>query len=244
MFNLYSNKTFVIMYHKIEEHKEGLKGICVRPKTFDRQMKYLYSRGFRTIPFKQLVEILKTKSKIPKKVFVLTFDDGYENNYTDAFPILKKYNFTATIFLNAGAIGKHYEYPRSGPAQKHLSAEQITEMSELIDFGSHCITHPVLTQISFNEVLEEIKTSKTIIEKITKKPVDTFCYPYGEYDRNIVDTVKKYYSGACTTKSCLVSENTDPYLIPRIELKELRSMSFRDIKSMGTVLIIATKPRG
>jgi peptidoglycan/xylan/chitin deacetylase (PgdA/CDA1 family) len=227
-FGQYSNKTFIITYHKIEEYRGGLRGLCVRQEIFDKQMKYLHSKGFRTIPLKKLIELLKTKSKIPKKVFVITFDDGYENNYTRAFPILKKYDFTATVFLNAGTIGKFYGYPRSPFKDKHLSAEQIAEMSAYLDFGSHSLTHPELTELSSDEIFKELRSSKDIIEKITGKPVDTFCYPFGDYDKSVVDTVKKMYAGACTTNPGLINNNTDPYTLPRFNFKEIKAMSLKD----------------
>lgn len=224
----YTNKIFIISYHKIDIYKGGLRGAYVSSKTFNRQMKYLYSKGYRTIPLERLTELLKTNRKIPKKVFVLTFDDGYENNYTNMFPILKKYNFTATIFLHAAALGKYYEYPRIPFAEKHLSERQIFEMSKYIDFGSHSLSHPELTKLSSKEIFNELYTSKKIIEKIIKKPVVTFCYPFGDYDERVVEITKKLYAGATTTQPGLVDNNTNPYLLPRFNFKEIRSMSFKD----------------
>ncbi len=227
-FKRYNDKTFIITYHKIEKFKEGLLGLAVSPENFDRQMKYLYSRGYRTISLNELIEILKVNGKIPKKVFVITFDDGYENNYSAAYPILKKYNFKATIFLNAGAIGKNYMYPSSKRPEKHLSANQIVEMSSFLDFGSHSMSHVKLSQLPDNEILRELTESKKVIEEIIKKPIDTFCYPFGDYSHEVVNITKSVYSGACTTNPDLIDSNSDAYTLPRFNFKEIKAMKLND----------------
>ena len=242
LYKKYSARTFILYYHKVDYYKGGFKGSSIKPETFDKQMAMFYKKGYRTISLTELVKIIKNKKNFPEKVFVITFDDGYENNYTNAFPVLKKYGFTATIFLNAGAIGKFWKYPRSVQPEQHLSASQIKEMSEYLDFGSHTVNHPDLTKISENEILNELSESKKIIEKISKKTVVTFCYPFGSYNENVVMSVKKIYEGACTTDAGLVSNKSNPYLLPRVELKEFYAMSPGDFfKNIGFYIKIFIK---
>lgn len=225
----YSGRTFIISYHRIEEFRGGLRGLCVRPPVFDAQLRYLHARGFRTISLSGLIELLKTGAPIPRKVFVITLDDGYENNYLNAFPVLKKYNFTATVFLHAEAIGKIYAYPRTPYPDRHLSRAQIAEMSGYLDFGSHSMSHPDLTELTPDKIFRELLDSKTAIEKIVKKPVDTFCYPFGRHNDAVKDITKKLYAGACTTRPGLVDGRSDPYSLPRFDFKETKAMGLNDI---------------
>ena len=235
----YSDKTFILCYHKIDYYHGGLKSICVSPETFDRQMKFLVERGYRTVSLTELITLLNKKKGIPRKIFVITFDDGYENNYKYAFPILKKYNFTATIFVTAGYIGKSYKYPGQ-PTEKHLTRKQIKEMNNYFEFGSHSLSHPKLTKISQKKLVFELQESKKIIEKIVGKQVNHFCYPFGNYDESVKETLKPTgYRSACTTQIGLVDKNTNPFAFPRFEFKEWSAMSLKDfVKSIDFYLKI------
>ncbi|MFN3966165.1 MAG: polysaccharide deacetylase family protein [Endomicrobiia bacterium] len=231
LYHRYKDKTFILTYHIVDEYQGGYKGLTVRPKTLDRQMKYLYNRGYKTIPLSELVQILKDKKEIPTKKFVLTFDDGYENFYKNALPILRKYGFTATVFITAGNIGKVCSYPHC-PPEKHLSKEQIKEISEFVDIGAHSVKHPDLTKISKEEVYIEAMESKNLLEKIIKKPVKIFCYPFGNYSEEVKSIIKETgFIGACSTERGLVDKNSDTYSLPRYEFKEFYALSPSDFLS-------------
>jgi len=227
----YNHTSFILVYHKINTYQgKGLRSLYVNPRTFNNQMNYLYRRGYRTIPLSELVDIISHKKPIPKKVFVLTFDDGYEDNYINAYGILKKYNFRGTIFLTAGYIGKEFSYPGQ-PPEKHLNIEQIKMAKDVYDYGSHTVSHPNLTKLTEEEIIYEITESKKIIQRITNQPINLFCYPFGEFgDDTIIRQllIKTGYIGACTTNPGLVSYRTDVYRLPRYEFKEIQSMSIHD----------------
>ena len=224
----YSNTTFILVYHKIEDYKSGLKSLYVSPAVFNSQMNYLHSRGYRTIQLSELVGLIKSRKPIPKKRFALTFDDGYENNYTNAYPVLKKYDFTGIIFLNAGYIGKLFQYPLQ-TKEKHLSVQQILEMRNTFEYGAHTMTHPRLIKISTAAANMEIRNSKKVIEKILDKPVTQFCYPFGEYNESIVQLVKKNkYAGACTLEKKLINNSANVYELTRFEFKQTGYMSVKD----------------
>jgi len=231
------DKTFILCYHKINYFKKGgLKSLFVRPGYFNLQMMYLKWRGYRTISLSELSHILKSGADIPRKVFVITFDDGYKDNYLNAYPILKKYNFRATIFLTVDNIGKKSSYPGE-PQEEHLSVDDIKNSSDVFDFGSHTLTHPDLSKLNsdgdkdklYNEVVgSKQKLIKFFSALAPDKKIETFCYPFGRYNESAVRLASEHYSAACTTKSGLVSTNDNPYLLKRIEFKDLFTMSFRD----------------
>ena len=171
-------------YHCIDNAVWGYKNMFVSPGTFDEQMKYLKDQGYSTITFSDLDRI-----NTIKKPILITFDDGYEDNYTNAYPILKKYGFKATIFLICDAIGK----------PKYLKLSQIRQMKDCIDFQSHTITHPHLANLSPNKIEFELSHSKNQLETLLNKKIDVIAYPYGSYNATVVNIAKKYYTYALTT---------------------------------------------
>lgn len=224
----YSRRTFVLCYHKVAPFSRGgLKSLFVRPGYFDGQMGYLKMRGYRTVRLPELARMLASGEKLPGKIFVITFDDGYRDNYTAAYPILKKHGFTATVFLTASAVGKKIAYPGE-PAEEHLSPEEIKAMSDIIDFGAHTINHVRLADVSDDDVISEVAGSKKSLEAAAGVKAETFCYPFGSFDERSVGAARKNYVAACATMPGLVAEGADPHLLPRVEFKDLFTMSFRD----------------
>lgn len=182
------NRASILMYHSVSDNNLFF---TVKLGDFERQMNYLCKENFNVIGLAQLFDYLKNKREIPAKTVVLTFDDGYEDNYSNAFPVLKKYNFPATIFLTKGDT-----------QLKMLNREQIKEMhdSGLIDFEPHTINHPKLSKTDLKEAEKEILESKKIIEKELNKKCRFFAYPYGDYNEKIIDIVKNNFELALTVE--------------------------------------------
>ena len=215
----------ILFYHKINyPHPEAkIRELYVTPENFQRQMRYLKWRGYKPITLCKLVNGLNLKEQLPSKPIVLTFDDGYEDNYTYAFPVLKKLGFTATVFLITRDIGSSSGWSDSEETVKEplLSWDKIKEMSDYgIDFQSHTHTHPSLIKLDKKRIKEEILTSKEIIEQKLKKKVDFLCYPYGHFNSQIKQILKEAgYKGAVTTKRGIVKEPDDLYSLKRIGIK-------------------------
>ncbi|MBA7597475.1 Poly-beta-1,6-N-acetyl-D-glucosamine N-deacetylase [subsurface metagenome] len=176
----------ILTYHSVSNRRQDELAVSV--ENFDRQMKYFYKKGYRTISLAQAIE----KKDLSSKSFVITFDDGYQDNYTNAYLILKRYGFSATIFLITGYIGtdrffkpERYIERYGGREEDYrfLNWEEIREMSNNgIEFGSHSITHPSLTSLSRKEAWREIKDSKLKIEAMIQKTIKFFSYPYGDFN--------------------------------------------------------------
>jgi len=206
----------ILVYHRVVHIKPSASqhGIWVEAKNFRRQMRLLHLMGFKTISLDMLASI----DKFPKKPIIITFDDGYLDNYLYAFPILKKYGFTATIFLVKGQIGgvNQWDILPGEEAIRLLSINEIQEMSEYgISFGGHTITHPHLLQLSRDKAFEEIVQCKKDLEGIIQQEVTTFCYPYGEFDQMIKQMVRDAgfkCACACDTKA------DDLYKLRRIQV--------------------------
>ncbi|OGH81741.1 MAG: hypothetical protein A3F93_00690 [Candidatus Magasanikbacteria bacterium RIFCSPLOWO2_12_FULL_34_7] len=187
-------KVPIIVYHSIKPMSnyptQDEKTFTVSPEMFEKQMQYLNENNYTTITFDDLFNYFQGK-KLPENPVIINFDDGWKNQYTHAFPILKKTNNIATFYIFTNAIDH----------ENYLSWEQIKEMSEAnMEFGDHSHYHPYLWKIEDQTELDrEIIKSKEIIEKHLGKTITTFAYPFGLYSSTTVEMVKK--AGFTTARS-------------------------------------------
>lgn len=220
----------ILFYHKIAQPspKAKIRGLYVTPKSFYYQMRYLKWRGYTTVTLLDILQALNQEKVLPPRSIALTFDDGYENNYTYTFPILKKFSFTATIFIVTRDIGEFPDWPDSEERIKEplLSWEQIKEMHDYgISIQSHTHTHASLTKLQNEAVREELLISKRIIEKELKTKVDFLCYPKGYFNSGVMAIAKETgYRGAVTTKRGVVKEGDNPYNLKRIGIKRKHTL--------------------
>jgi peptidoglycan/xylan/chitin deacetylase (PgdA/CDA1 family) len=169
------------MYHSIINGKSS--PYCLSIKTFEAQMKYLKDNGYQTISLTDLYKYFMKQKPIPEKSVVLTFDDGYENNYTAMFPVLKKYKFKATIFVITSRIDKNHRF---------MTSKQLLEMDKYgIDIESHTVNHERLKFLSNNKQLKTLIQSKKDLEKILSKKINFFAYPGGGYNKSAINAVKE-----------------------------------------------------
>ena len=220
-------KTRVLMYHSISEHigKEKHNKWRVKPEDFEKQMNWFYKNNWKSFTISELVSL----DKIPEKSFVITFDDGFEDNFRNALTILQKYNFKATIYLVPNQKTNHWEEKNTSVLSNLLNNEQILQMqnSGLIEFGSHTLSHVNLSTITDEQLLNELKKSKEEVENIIKKECEAFAYPYGKFDEKIVSFVKEVgYKNATVVKRGLFEQNDDVFTIKRIGI--LGTESFFD----------------
>lgn len=209
-----SLKASILMYHSISNN--GIL-FTVTEKDFERQMKYLKDKKYNVIKLVELMEKLKKGEKIPPKTVVLTFDDAYRDNYLNAFPLLKKYNIPATIFIPTAYIGKEMlnSEGKAIPVMNWLEAREMEE-SGMVDFASHSHTHPPMNQIAFEEFVNEVKTSENLLNQNLKRPVKIFSFPKGKFKPEQAGYLKKQgYLGAVTVKEGLVGSNDDPFTLKR-----------------------------
>lgn len=192
----------LLMYHSIAN--DTPTGMNTPPSVFEWQIAWLSKQGYR---FCTVSELLANTSK--EKKIAITFDDGFANNYHQAFPILKKYQAKATIYLA----------PQIADIEK-LSPAQITEMqaSGLIEFGAHSMSHVNLSQIDDGQAQVEITGSKQQIQQLTGQPCNSFAYPFGRFNAQTVALVQGAgFVSAVTTQKKIIADLTPQSLtIPRI----------------------------
>ncbi len=174
-----------LMYHKIGDPPEPtqLAKLWVSEEEFKWQMEYLLRHGWSPILFADLEEAEVGKSKLPPNAVLVTFDDGYANNYEVAFPIMKALGIKSNIFLVYETIDQHNAWhdPKSEPWIRMLTWKQCFEMrdSGLVEFGSHTMKHRNLPTISLEEAKWELAESKRRLEEKLGVPMRGFAYPYG-----------------------------------------------------------------
>ncbi|MBE0437650.1 MAG: polysaccharide deacetylase family protein [Methylomicrobium sp.] len=170
--------------------------------------------------FAKVSELLQSQ-RLPPKSVALTFDDGYANNFENAFLPLIENNMKATWFITTDCIGKYAEWMGPPSEQtKMLSADQLREMSDAgMEIGSHTCSHPDLSQLSFKQKLEELTRSKQLLEDLLQKPVTGFAYPFGRYNEDTLKAVRAAgYEWACSTRSGWFKKEDDPLLIRRVTI--------------------------
>jgi peptidoglycan/xylan/chitin deacetylase (PgdA/CDA1 family) len=172
--------------------------LTVSTELFGRQMEYLSKKGYRSISLGDLVDFHLTPARrMPPRPVVITFDDGFQDNYLFAFPILRRLQFRATFFLTVDLIGtdriledEWIEKPDLS-TDRMLSWQEVREMvEEGMDFGSHTCSHANLLAVSKRRAEEEIVESHRKLEQKIGCPPFSFCYPYGAFDEAVTAMVK------------------------------------------------------
>ena len=201
------------MYHSISDDKSNLS---VSVNNFERQIKYLYTSGFRTVQFNSV-------NKKIKKPLIITFDDGYKDNLINALPILKKYNFNSICFVVSDHIGKSniWDKNNSNYVFKELLSENDIKvwLDSGMFIGSHGKSHRSLVGLNADEINDEIEISKTVLENISGNKINCFSYPFGkinELSANLVN--KSYHFAVSTMRSRFDTNKHKNYFIPRVHM--------------------------
>ena len=216
-------KTRIMMYHMISGQLERTKksGLRVSPDMFERHLKYFKNNGWKFIKMSEL-QLYENDNK----VVAITFDDGYLDNYTNAFPLLKKYNACATLYLvidrhkNDWSVKKNPKHNTGVLAnEEKLSDDHIKEMldSGVFELGGHTITHPFLPNTPTDDKQDEMIECKNILETTFDSKVSSFAYPFGIYNEDDVEIVKNSsYESAVTTNEG-VADLDLPFELKRIK---------------------------
>ena len=194
----------ILMYHRVvDERPENSDPyqLVISPADFEDQIRYLVEKGYQSIHLDDVPEAVKDGRPRWKKPVVITFDDGYLDTYTNAFPILRKYGVKATVMLVSNLIGSTNTWDREwAETVPLLTLNEIKEMSRHgISFGSHGTNHKSLTDLSAEEAWEDISGSKAELEALLGDEVRTFAYPFGRSVPEHSDMAKEAgYLAACS----------------------------------------------
>ncbi|MBI5415710.1 MAG: polysaccharide deacetylase family protein [Candidatus Omnitrophica bacterium] len=223
----------ILMYHRVNDALPA-HNLVTRTKVFEGQMRFLYRRRnvYQVISLKEFETGYPAVFEGPKTKVIITFDDGYRDNYQNAFPVLKQFGFPAAIFLTTSLVGTDNRFNRYAkiPGRDMLNWEEAAEMyAHQISFGAHTASHPHLPQFSYEAQYQEIAQSRACVDRNLPRGerLDTFCYPYGEYNADTLAIVRDLGFRYALS----VSQGVNTPETPLYELKRVEVSGFDDIKS-------------
>jgi peptidoglycan/xylan/chitin deacetylase (PgdA/CDA1 family) len=212
----------ILMYHYIQTPPSILKdqlgfNLSVSPKDFNAQMDWLSVHGYHPVTLNDLHAYFNGKQALPSKPVVITLDDGYDDLYTKAFPILQAHNFKAVAYIVSGFVGQ----PR------YVTAAQVVEMSKKgIEIASHTVNHPNLANTSPPNVMYQLVTSKAWLEHLVKHPIVDFAYPSGKFDAQVIAALSMSgYATAVTTMPGTYHSKADRYTWTRVRVSGGESLA-------------------
>jgi len=213
----------ILMYHKVAEPPpEAMnRALYVRPCDFRTQMERLDLWGYQALDFHDLATIFAGETP-PKKGVIITFDDGFTDNFTNAFPILVNMKMKGTVFLVSDFLGKKSNWPES--REKHpeplLSIKQVEAMKKSgISFQAHSKTHRHLARLSSEEMQEEIRGSAEYMLRTFGEEKTCFCYPYGNYSDEVIKEVQSAgYKMACSIERGNRYTSREIFHLPRLPI--------------------------
>jgi len=209
------------MYHSISN---GNHQLSVSLNNFEKQMKFMNDNNYVSIKFDDLNNLNQEK-----KYFIITFDDGYEDVYLNALPILKNYNFKAVCFFVPDFIGKYNVWDENRNDFIKLNLMNMRQIQNWhnsgMSIGGHTTCHKNLTEINYEDKLNEIIGPKYFFNKNLSLNINSFSYPFGRFDKESVQIVKKNYDFAVTTRRSRYKINKfDLSRIPRIPINKTDNM--------------------
>lgn len=192
----------VLMYHAVSDYMWGINELFVSPSSMDEQLAYLVENGYDAIWFEDLAHVADYDKPV-----ILTFDDGYDDNYTELLPLLQKYNVKATVFVIGNAVGMSHK----------MTEEQIREMaaSGLVSIQSHGYTHDDM-DVMGEETLEfELSETKKVITRMTGRIPYVLCYPTGKYSNLTLEVGARHYLFGIKMVGGQYNTSDDPFLVSR-----------------------------
>lgn len=213
----------VLMYHMVRQPDTVAESkYACPPEQFKRHLGYLKNSHHTVVSLYDIEQHILSGAALPDNAVAITLDDGFEDNYTQAFPLLQKHELPASIFLATGVIGGSNSWMKVGdfPERAMLNWGQIEEMSRYqVNFGAHTVSHAKLSELDDSAAAEEISLSKHHIEEQLGQACNHFAYPYGLFAKQTPEIVKNSgFKLACSTRSGFNNIERDPYLLHRIEV--------------------------
>ncbi|MCK4912201.1 MAG: polysaccharide deacetylase family protein [Candidatus Omnitrophica bacterium] len=220
-FWIYLNQNYatpILMYHSVDKSRVDTYS-AVSSTTFHKQMKFIKDHGYRVISLFDYCSLLKEGKNMPRNLVVITFDDGYKDNFK-AVEILKEFGYPMTIFLIVGEIGRN-SFLQSERIMSFLENEEMK-----VDIGSHTLTHAYLPDQDRLRMKKEIFESKKMLEDNFSKNIETISYPIGGFNREVLKDVSEAgYLCACATNRGF-SRKLNRFALRRIKVTN-RDLGFK-----------------
>lgn len=211
-----STPVHILMYHAIETRKGD--ELFIPKDKFREEMKYIKDQGFNTISLDELYSNIVDDKPLPENPVLITIDDGYENSYNNAFPVLKEFGFKACVFMITSFIDK----------VPCLHADEMREMEKSgVTIESHTVSHRKLSELSYDEQKTELKDSKEALEKVLGRKVNYLAYPSGKFNNDTLALDKELgYTMALSTVDGVADKSNGIYKLKRIYVSDNYSVDY------------------
>lgn len=215
----------ILMFHYIEDvpadtDDQMRYNLSYSPSNLEKLLINLRDNNIETLTFWDIKAIAEGVKKQPDYAVILTFDDGHNNHFTSAYPLLKKYNMQGVFFIISGKPDVDGNYS---------TWEQIAEMAEGgMEIGSHTVNHLNLAELGEDDLIKELKDSKELIEEKAGVPVISLCYPAGKYSEEVMRLAEEYYLFARTTQNGYLIDWQNRYEMPTVRMFPTTSSNLLD----------------
>ncbi len=213
----------VLMYHKISRGDAKKEKLRVSPEDFSRQLRYLKEKGYKSISLKELKEYFERKRKFDFHPVILSFDDGYKDNYLNAVPILREHGFSAVFFISTAYVGKDniWDINDKEVGEPMMDWNEIKALcGQGFEIGSHTVTHADLTEIPREEIVKELKDSKKMLESGLGVEIAAVSYPFGHYNGEVMRIASDTgYLLGIATRHGINAESGNPLAVKRILIR-------------------------
>jgi peptidoglycan/xylan/chitin deacetylase (PgdA/CDA1 family) len=211
----------ILMYHRIATDGPAmLIPYRISPKRFECQLEWLHRQGYCSISLTAFYEYFfeQASHSVPEKLIILTFDDAYKDFHDNAWPLLRRYGFGATVFVPTDYVGGRAEWDHVyGPPAEIMSWEQIVQLSgEGIHFESHGCSHKRLSELTEAQILSDAINSKLMLEMNLNRTIVGYSFPYTASDRDTQELIKGAGYKYAVAGSGSLGDNR--FSIPRIEI--------------------------
>jgi len=224
-----SNQLIILLYHHIANDTPA--ATSTKPEQFQQHLKYLHDQNFQVVDLVSALNRLYSGQPLPTKAVAITFDDGYDSIFTQAWPLLKRYNYPFTVMVTTDPIDKKFSSMMTWQQLNQLQSAGVT-------IANHTLTHPHLIGVSEQKLQQEyMAAQQRLTEKLKQKPPSLFAYPYGEYTREQAHWFAQRKIFALAQHSGPVSIASNPQALPRFSFSGLYANMEQFELKLGTVAL-------
>lgn len=216
----------ILMYHSVaQEPPSATRRLSVTPDSFEQQVAFLVDQGFTGMTFSDLADAFETGRRLPKRPVVLTFDDGYADFAANAWPILRRHDFPATVFVTSGWMADAGPDAAGRSLDKMLSRAQVRALAAAgIEIGSHTHSHPELDQIPDAMLRRELGDSRALLADCIGTSVRAIAYPFGYSSPRVRLAARAAgYRYAAAVRNVRATASDNLFALPRLTIRRRTS---------------------